>query len=120
MPISPIKSLVLGIFSGLIIFILFTAINLAFWGAIFGFLISGAIMTLLIGKYEKVSIYFKLLPGVVMSVFVLVYIIFVQQALTFSESVGLIIVFIIYLLTLSFLGGLLSALGSNLARRLSN
>jgi hypothetical protein len=38
---------------------------MAFWGALVGFIISGAVMTLLIGKYEKVSIYFKLLPGVV-------------------------------------------------------
>lgn len=36
------------------------------------------------------------------------------------ESVGIIIVFTIYLLTLSFLGGLLSVLGSKLAQRLLN
>jgi len=120
MPLSPIKSLILGIVSGLLIFIVLSIMNQAFWGAVLGFLISGAVMTLLIGKYEKVSIYFKLLPGVLMSIFVLLYVIFVQQIFTFSESVGLIIVFIIYLMTLSFLGGLLSALGSKLAQRLSN
>jgi hypothetical protein len=120
MALSPLKSLILGIFSGLIIFIILTTINQPFWGALIGFLTSGAVMTLLLGKYEKVSIYFKLLPGVVMSVFVLIYVIFVEQTFTFSESVGLILVFIIYLLTLSLLGGLLSALGSKLAQKLSN
>ena len=120
MPLSPLKSLVLGIFSGLLIFVLLSIIDLAFWGAVFGFLLSGAVMTLLIGKYEKVTIYFKLLPGVLLSVFVLIYVIFVQQMFTVTESVGLVIVFLIYLLTLSFLGGLLSALGSKLASKISS
>jgi hypothetical protein len=119
MSLSPLKSLVIGIFSGLVFFTLLSIINLAFWGALVGFVISGAVMTFLIGKYEKVSIYFKLLPGVVMSVFVLIYIIFIQQYYTILESIGFFLVFLIYLLTLSFLGGMLSALGSKLAQRLS-
>lgn len=118
MPLSPLKSLVLGIFSGLLIFILFSIIDLAFWGAVLGFLLSGAVMTLLKGDKEEVTIYFKILPGAVMSVFILIYIIFTQKFYAFYESIGLVFLFIIYLLMLSFLGGLLSALGSKLAQRL--
>lgn len=119
MSLSPLKSLVIGIFSGLVFFALLILVNQAFWGAIVGFIISGAVMTSLIGKYEKVSIYFKLLPGVVMGVFVLIYVIFIQQYYTVLESIGFFLIFLIYLLTLSLLGGMLSALGSKLAQRLS-
>ena len=116
MALSLLKSFIIGIISGLIIFYILSLINQQALGALLGFFVSGLIITLF--NNQELPIYLRILPGAVIGFCLTIFAFFIEKypyesyyAMS-GDFLAFLLVFTIFLFLFLIGGAIFCGIGS--------